>query len=156
MALDGLNDAVSKLGGKWVKCATKADGIIKGVIVAFEQRAKTFEGKVVNNRTTGEPRQEWVFTLQTEDREDAEDDGLRKLSCNESAQRAVATAIRASGKGAEEGGELLLTVTEDPPTDRDQAVYQARYTPPAKALGVPSGDGEASAASADADPFAGL
>lgn len=128
--LDELNEAAEQLGGRWVKINSKADGVLEGNIIAFEKREKFFEGKPVYRRGSIIPRYEWVFTLKVDGRDDEDDDGVRKFSANESCQRAIAAAIRESGQKAEEGGRLKIGVTEDPPSDRAQAVYRAKYTPP--------------------------
>lgn len=128
--LDQLNQAAESLGGKWLKLNRKEHGVIEGTLVDFEIRPKTFEGAPVLSRKTGDQRNEWVLTLRVDDRDDADDDGLRKLSLNESAQRALAAAIKESKAKAQVGGIVKLAVKTDPASDREQAEYQARYTPP--------------------------
>lgn len=134
--LDQLNTAAASLGCNWAKLRTREDGTIEGRVLAFEDREKSFEGSVVLNRKTGQPRREWVFTLDTGEEEPV------KLALNESGQRAVAAALREAGAKAKEGDTLKIDVKADPPSDREQAEYQARWTSAAAPLGVP----------ADADP----
>lgn len=131
MSIDALNEAVASAGGTWVKLRNLEDPAIEGVIVGFEKREKRNpDGDIIASRKTGKPRTEWVFTLQVDERDGEDDDGIRKLSCNESMQRAISEAIRASGKAAEEGGVLKVGVKADPEDSYSQADYQARYTPP--------------------------
>lgn len=132
MSMDALNEAVASVGGSWVKLRNSDDPPIEGTIVSFEKRDRTDpNGDVVYKRGTQTPRTEWVFTLQTGIRDSDEDDGVRKLPCNESMQRAISEAIKASGRPAEEGGTLKVGVASDPEDSFSQAEYKARYTPPA-------------------------
>lgn len=132
--LDQLNEATERAGGQWVKLNRREHGIIEGELLDFEVRPKTFEGKPVLNSKTGQQREEWVLTFRVDERTDSDDDGLRNMSLNESAQRALTTAIKESKVKAEVGGRIKATVTEDPATDREQATYKFRYTPPAPKL----------------------
>lgn len=135
MSMDALNEAVASVGGSWVKLRNSDDPPIEGTIVSFEKRNRTDpQGDVVYKRGTQTPRIEWVFTLQTDLRDGDEDDGIRKLPCNESMQRAISEAIKASGRPAEEGGTLKVGVASDPEDSFSQAEYRAKYTPPAKTI----------------------
>lgn len=130
MSLEALNEAVAAAGGTWAKLVSADDPPVEGRILEFEKRERrTPKGEVVLSKKTGKARIEWVFTLQTDERDGEDDDGIRKLSCNESMQRAIRDAIQASGKAAEEGGVLKVGFVgrED---EYSQADYQARYTPP--------------------------
>lgn len=131
--LDDLNQAAASMGGEWAKLRTTDDPPIEGKVVAFEVRDKTFEGAVVTNRKTGQPRQEWVFTLDTGNGEHT------KVSLNESAQRAVSAALKEAGATAKVGDTLKIGVAENPPSDREQATYRARWTSAPASLGVPAG-----------------
>lgn len=130
---DDVNALLDSTGGKWFKLRTKADGVLKGTILDLSVRGKTFEGQPVLNRKTGEQRQEVVVTLQTDLREDAEDDGIRNFGANEAAQRALAEAKRQAGAPLAVGGTLAITVEADPANDREQATYRAQYQPPSPA-----------------------
>lgn len=136
--LDDINQAIDSFGGQWVNLRTVSDGVLKGNIVSAESRGKTFEGAPVNSRKTGQQRTEWVFVLETDRRETDEDDGVRKFAANESAQRAIAKAVKDSGKKLEQGGTLAIVVTADPENDRDQAEYRAEYKAPAPSAPVAS------------------
>lgn len=131
MSIDALNDDIARGGGSWVKLRTKEDPPVEGVILAAEKRDRTDpEGNVVYKRGTQTPRTEWVFTLQTEQRDGDEDDGVRKVPCNEGAQIAVREAVKAGGGTLAIGGTLKIGVKEDPEDSYKQATYIARYTPP--------------------------
>lgn len=137
--LDDLNQAVATRGGRWIKIRTTDDPKIDGEILEFEQRDKTdLDGNVVVGKKSGKPRIEWLFTLKVDEREDDDDDGIRKVPANESMQGAIAKAIKESGHQAEVGGRLQIAVAKNPEDDYSQADYVARYTPPA--LAVPTDD----------------
>lgn len=132
MEMHELNRAATTSGGKWLKLRTKEDGSFEGALVAFEQRPRTdMDGNPVLKRGTDVPRIEWLLTLSvaTELREGPEDDGLRKLPCNEAMQSAISQAIKACGEPAKEGDHLKIAVSADPSTAMSQATYIARWTP---------------------------
>lgn len=139
--LDQLNQAAAGIGGKWVKLHTKADGTVEGVVVNFEIRDRTDpDGNVVYKKGTTTPRKEWLFILDTGEEEPV------KLPLNESGQRAVAAALKEAGVQAKAGDTLKIAVKEDPADSFSQATYQARWTPGAAPLDVPTG-------ADDSDPF---
>lgn len=144
MSLDALNSAAQSLGGSWVKLNDKNEHPpVEGEIVDFEIRDRTdMNGDIVYKKGTTTARKEWVITLRVDDSliDDPNDDGLRKLSLNESGQRAVAAAIKEAGVAAETGGVLKIGVAENAPDKFSQATYRARYTPPAKPLAIPADD----------------
>jgi hypothetical protein len=138
MSLDYINDQISSMGGRFVKPATKGD-MLKGEIVAAEERVKTFDGETVRNRKTGEPRKEWVFTLRYIDAKTvspdytekidgvrASDDQLCIFVANESAQRAIGKASKTSGVKLAVGATLAVAISEDPPSPTSQAEYVAQ------------------------------
>lgn len=130
MTLDALNNAVNRAGGTWLKLRTTQDPAVDGSIIDFEERDRRDpDGNVILSRKTNKPRLEWVITLQCEPEGD-DDDGVRKLAANESMQRAIADAIKASGKPAAIGGTLKVKVSEDPEDNYSQATYKAVYVPP--------------------------
>lgn len=141
MSLSDLNDLAARSGGTWVNLKQKGDKI-RGRMVDFENRPKTYEGEPVVSRKTGKQRYEFVFTLEipAEDGTGPDDDLLRKVSLNESGQRAVIKALKDTGAQAEIGGTWEIAVAADPATKTDQAEYVARYTPPTKTVDLPTGN----------------
>jgi len=132
MDLNELNRAATTSGGKWVKLRTKEDGSFEGTLVAFESRPRTdMENNVVMKRGTDTPRTEWLLTLSVPlaEREGPEDDGTRKMPCNEAMQSAISAAIKACGEPAKEGDTLKIAVSADPVDKMRQATYVARWTP---------------------------
>jgi hypothetical protein len=139
MSIDALNEAVASAGGTWAKLKAEGD-VIEGTIVEFEKRERrTPQGEIVLSKKTNKPRIEWVFTLQTDERDGDDDDGIRKLSCNESMQRAISEAIRDAGKPAEVSGTLKVGFLgrED---EYSQAEYRAKYTAPVKSVDIDTSD----------------
>jgi len=132
MDLNELNRAATTSGGKWVKLRTTEDPAFEGTLIAFETRPRTgMDGEIVMKRGTETPRIEWLLTVEVaaDVREGPEDDGLRKLPCNEAMQSAIGAAIKASGEEAKVGDTLKIGVSADPPTSMSQATYVARWTP---------------------------
>jgi hypothetical protein len=83
----------------------------------------------------GDPKKSIVITLQTDVREDDEDDGRRGLWLKFKSQQAVAEAVRAAGvRKIEVGGYLTCTYTHDdvkkPGQLKAVKLYSATYTPP--------------------------
>jgi hypothetical protein len=136
MSLDELNQEIASRGGRWVKLRNKGD-VIEGEILDFVRRDRTDpEGNIVYKRGTTQPRTEWVFTLATDLREEDDDDGVRRVPCNESAQGAVSRAVKESGAAVVLGGRLKLGVAKDPEGDFSQPEFIARYTPPTAAAEI--------------------
>ena len=134
--LDHLQEAAASIGGNWAHLKSTDDPDVEGKVLAFEIREATFEGALVKSRKTGAQRYEWVFTLDTGNGE------VTKISLNESGQRAVSVALKEAGSTAKVGDTLKIGVAEDPPSEREQATYRARWTPAPASLGVPADDGE--------------
>jgi len=138
MGLNDFNAMAKNSGGTWVSLRKQGDRIV-GELIDTEERDKTFEGAAVLSRKTGKPRKEIIVTLKVDDRNDEEDDGIRKVSANESMQRALIAAAKKVPFVA--GGRLAIEVTEDAPGDREQATYQAAFKAPARDLSPkPSAD----------------
>lgn len=134
--MSDINAAAEAFVGDWVKLTRKEHGAIEGRVISFEQRPMTFEGKPVENRTTGQQRTEWVFAVFQDDGETV------KFSLKEAGQRAVAEAIKDSGQPAKNGDRIKIAVKEDPEDDRSQPTYQCRWTPDATPLDVPVAEDE--------------
>lgn len=112
----------------------------------------------------GDPKMQLVVTLQTGQREDADDDGLRSLYVkgskkpgSRSMHDAVASAVRSSGaKGLEAGGTLTVTHDgEEPSSTRGfnpRKLYSAQYVAPDKAAQTGDFLGTAPAAPQQAQP----
>lgn len=129
-------------GGKSAKFEAVGDSIT-GVICAPPELRQQTDIKTGKPKTwdNGDPIMQLVVRLQTNEREDVEDDGVRNLYVaggfkRASLQKAVADAVRsAKASGLEVGGTLAVKFTgEEPPTERGMSpakLYAAKYTPPA-------------------------
>ncbi len=128
--LDQLNEDAQRSGGQWVKLHATGD-TISGVLLDAEKRGKTFEGAPVLSRKSGEQRIEYVLTIQTDERDPNidDDDGVRKVSANESMQRAVFDAIKKSGGKATPGCRIAIQVAEAAASTTEQARYTAAIKP---------------------------
>lgn len=129
---DDINAAAAAYAGNWVKMQSKADGAIEGIVLSFTVRDMTFEGDRLKSRKTGEQRKEWVFVVQPDGGGEAV-----KFSLKEAGQRAVAAAIKDSGKSAKVGDRLKIGVKKDKESDREQPEYQARWTSVDEPLSMP-------------------
>lgn len=129
MTIDALNDLPR--GGTWIKLRVKGDKITGKLLDAEFRNRTDLDGKPVMSRKTGNPRRELVLTIQCAS-EGPDDDGIRKVSLNESAQRAL-SAANPSGRW-ERNGDIYIAVTADPEGPMDQATYGAKYKAPAVSL----------------------
>lgn len=85
----------------------------------------------------GNPRMQVLVTLQTQLREDPEDNGIRTLVVKQSTglQAAIRDAVKATGaKGLEVGGTLTVTLTGEQPSSKGNPikVFSAQYQRPAQ------------------------
>lgn len=124
---------------KFTNPGDKVDGIITATEVTQQTDFKTGAPK---NWDDGKPMMQLVITLQTEDREDPDDDGIRRLFCKGSVKRpttlgAVRTAVTEAGvKELAVGGRLQVVYTGDGeksnPAMNAPKEYKAKYDPPAE------------------------
>jgi hypothetical protein len=131
-------------GGRSAKFEKVGDKV-SGFITKMEVRQQTdLEGnpRVWDN---GDPRMQLVVTLFTEESDDGDDDGVRKLYVKGQMTKAVQEAVRKSGRrGLEDDGRLVVKYERDePPAKKGYSptkVYVARYEPPQQT--VPDDDAE--------------
>ena len=122
-------------GGRTAKFPEKG-AKVTGYIQDMQVKQQTdFDSGAPLTWEDGKPRMELVVVLQTDERDDEEDDGVRKLYVKGQMQAAVADAVRKAGqRGLGIGGKLRVTYTsENEPTKRGrspQKVYEARYEAP--------------------------
>lgn len=125
MSIDEFNEQASRTGGKWVKLKTVGDEI-KGTLTAAEIVDRTdLDGSPILSRKSGKPRKVWRLTIQTDQREDGDDDGVRIFDANESAQSAIRPLLP-----LQPGGTILVRLTETAADSFSQATYQAGYKAP--------------------------
>ncbi len=92
--LDDFNQQASKpVGGRWAKLKDVGDKM-QGVLLSAEIRDRTDpEGNIVVGRKSGKPRNIWRLIIQTDLRDDTDDDGIRVFDANEAAQNAIRDAL---------------------------------------------------------------
>ncbi len=134
-------------GGRWTKFEQIGDKV-SGEILDLETRQATDINGTPKTFDNGDPIWEVIATLQTDEREDGDDDGKRKVAIGgsmkyASKRKAVTDAVRAAGATAiEVGGTLALAYTGDgESTQRGMSppkLFQAAYKAPV--AGVDLGD----------------
>lgn len=139
------DDFLMGAGGKSATFKVHGDAV-DGYVTHAERRQQTdFKTKALKFYDDGNPMWQLVVTLQTEDREDDEDDGLRKVYIRGQLTKAVQDAVRKAGeKGLREGGRLYVRYTGDaePVGNLDGAKqYFAKYLAPTVAV-EPNGASE--------------
>lgn len=151
-------------GGATAKFDAVGD-TITGIITATDVTAQTDigTGKILT-WDDGSTRMQLVVTLQTDLRDDEDDDGLRKLyvkgskkAGSQSLHDAVATAVRSVGaRSLEIGGKLTVSYIGDEPAKtrgfNDRKLYSGSYQAPDKAAAAAGFLGTEPAASPAAAP----
>ena len=134
------------LGGGGRSATFKNIGdVVEGTIAApptLRQQTDIDSGKP-KTWDNGDPVMQLVVQLQTNEREDPDDDGLRNLYVSggfkrASLQKAVADAVRnAKAKSLEVGGTLAVRFTGEEPSAtkgfNPAKLYAAKYEPPTNA-----------------------
>lgn len=145
MANDPVNDFLMGTGGRSASFK-EPKAMVWGEIVHTELRQQTnFDSGDLLFWDDGKPRMQLVITLQTEEREDDEDDGLRKLYAKGNMLKAIRTAVsKAGARGLSVGGKLAVQYTADgekPKRGFAPKIYGAKYEPPVEYVAVPDDDG---------------
>ncbi len=139
-------------GGHTAKFEDIGDGVEGVVLFADEVPQTDIEtGKPVL-WDDGKPRMQWVVDVQTANRDDDDDDGIRRVyakggkfeaasGTGTSLMVAIRDAVRAAGASAlEEGGTLKVRHTglgkKKTAAYAAPKLYQAKYDPPAKGVAV--------------------
>jgi hypothetical protein len=132
-------------GGKSAKFENVGD-VVEGTIAAPPELRQQTDIATGAPKTwdNGDPVQQLVVQLQTDAREDVDDDGIRNLYVaggfkRASLQKAIADAVKtAKAPGLAVGGHLAVKFTgEEPPQKKGFSpakLYAAKYTPPTDAF----------------------
>lgn len=134
MDFSELARGATSSNAKWVKLRSKEDGSVQGSVISYELRDRTdMDGNPVKVRGKEIIRQEGILTLMVPlaEREDLDDEGIRKLACNEAMRDAIRDALavlKASGEEPKQGDMLKIAVAQDRPNQMSQATYIARWT----------------------------
>ena len=113
MSFDQINDRIQTMGGRWAKLTHTGDKLVGTLLEADETERTDPDGDVVRSKKTGEPRKVWNLTLQTDERADSDDDGVRKFSANESCQGAIGKAVKEQGVRLGVGCTIKIGVTAE-------------------------------------------
>lgn len=137
----GFADANSLLSGPRQPIA-KFDNVgdsVTGTLVDAEVAPVTSPTGEAQLDKNGNPRQQIIYTLQTDER-DAEiddDNGQRRVFAKWAIQKAISTCLTDAGLskvGLQEGGKLTITHTGTTKASQrgysDIKLYEASYTPP--------------------------
>lgn len=141
-ATQDVNSLVMGSGGRSATFKVHGDQTW-GVIVHSELRQQTdFDTGELMFWQDGKPRMQAVFTLQTDEITDDEDDGMRKVYAKGQMLRAIQAAVlKAGAKGVADGGTLLVRYTGDAEPKRKgmsgEKQYFAKYQPPAHTTVLP-------------------
>lgn len=139
------NELLMSAGVKSAKFHTIGDTVSGEIIKPpTVQQMRDFESNEPLFYEDGNPKLQIVVTLQTDEHEDDEDDGIRNLYMKPVMQSAVRTALSKAGvRKLEVGGRLTVTYSEDRPNQNKRLkptkLFKASYIPPAKS---PNADGE--------------
>jgi hypothetical protein len=157
----GFSDANQLLSGPRQPIA-KFDSIgdtVTGTLVDAEVAPVTSPTGEVQYDKNGNPKQQIIYTLQTEERdpEIEDDDGKRRIFAKWAIQRAISTCLAEAGLakvGLQEGGTLSIKFSGTQKASQrgysDIKLYEATYVaPPARQLASPAG-GEVAAPAAAA------
>jgi hypothetical protein len=134
-------------GAKSAKFDNEGDKVV-GTILDMQVKQQT-DIKTGSPRTwdNGDPMMQLVVTLQTDARDDEDDDGQRTLYVKGQMQRAVQDAVRKAGaRGLAEGGRLgVKFVSTAEPKQRGfngAKQYAAQYEAPVVQVSADYGDDE--------------
>lgn len=153
---DSINNQVEHGGGRFIKLSETGD-VIVGTLIDIEERDKFFEGAPVLSKKSGKQRVEWVITLEVDERDGADDDGIRKVAANEGLQIELKNYLRDNNVRfpATWGGRLALAVKKGKPSATSPVEeWSVRYTPPSPADAINAA--VAAAPAPAANPLAGL
>ena len=124
-------------GGKSAKFPTIGT-TVEGTVVDFVTSQQTSIDGEPLTWDDGSPRWQIVVTLQTAEREDDADDGLRKMYCKGNLLTELKAAVKASGEKLAVGGVVKAQYHADGEAKRGYTapkLYKVRYTPaPARSV----------------------
>jgi hypothetical protein len=140
MSIDQLNaDLTRPRGGRWVKLTDPGDKIVGTLVDAEMTERRDLDGNVVLGKKSGKPRMIARLRIQTDERSDADDDGVRIFDGNEAAQQALREVAPLTI-----GSLIAVWVTEAAPDKWSQATFKASQKAAPKKVDMPD------------DPFEGL
>lgn len=130
--IDDVNNDIATGGGGYAKLQTKGT-VVEGILLDVTTRQMVYKGDIVKSKNTGQPRKEWVFTLETPD-------GNVKVSAREGVQIATRDALERAGVAKlEVGAKIRFEVTKDSVRGVSSAEVAVEYIPP-KFAALPTDD----------------
>lgn len=143
---DDVNSFLMGSGGRSASFKNIKD-MVWGEVIHSEVRQQTdFDSGELLFWSDGKPRLQLVISLQTEEREDEEDDGIRKVYAKGNMLKAIRAAIaKAGARGIAEGGRLAVQYTGDGPKPArgfPPKVYGAKYEAPIQSTPLPDEQNE--------------
>lgn len=130
---------------KGVKFANIGDSVTGTITQApYERQQTKFGTQDFDFWPNGEPKMQVLVPLQTDIRENPNDDGARTLYvASKNLKKAIGEAIRAANVGdVSMGGVLTVQYVGNDPASKNPAnpakLYQAQYTPPSTPLAAPA------------------
>jgi hypothetical protein len=141
-----VNDFLMGSGGRSASFKNEKD-MVWGDVVHSEVRQQTdFDSGELLFWNDGKPRLQLVISLQTEEQDDEEDDGVRKVYAKGNMLKAIRAAIaKAGARGIENGGKLAVQYVGDgpkPPRGFPPKLYGAKYEPPVYSTALPDDPGD--------------
>lgn len=139
MSWDDVNKALMGGGGRSASFKSHGDRVWGEIINLDRIQQRDFDSGELTwwDEEKTQPKMQIVVTLQTDDREDDEDDGVRKVYIKEPSQlrEAMRKAITQAGaKGVAHGGKFLVQYVSDGEPKRKgmsgQKQYFVRYQAP--------------------------
>lgn len=134
--MDSANDLLLGSGGKTAKFPEIGAKVVGTVLSADTSQQTDIDG-VPKFWDDGKPMMQVVVQLQTDNREDDEDDGVRKLYVKGNMHKAVQEVVRVH-RGLAVGGKLAVAYYADGEQKRKgysaPKLFKAQYTPPATSI----------------------
>lgn len=134
MSFADLNNTIRSKTSQWVNLRFVGDYVSGKIVADPVVRDQSYKGTVitVTNKESanfGKPRQEWVFTLETDEGKTV------KVGLKESAQSAIMAAL--NGRDIEMGGHIQLKVVAK--EDGRMPEFKAVYSSPTKSFPMDTG-----------------
>jgi hypothetical protein len=144
---DDINDFLFGSSGKAAKFENLGDMVVGVILDAKKTQQTSMEDNTPLTWQDGSPRMQLVVSLQTDQRDDDDDDGVRRVfakggtyevaeGAGTSMKAAIADAVKRAGTKFEDGGKLTVAYTGNgKKTNRGYTapkLFKAKYEPPSK------------------------
>ena len=130
MSYDDVNNALMGGGGRSAVFKKHGDRVWGEIINSSRMQQRDFDSGDLLTWDDGNPRMQIVISLQTDEREDDEDDGVRKVYIKEPSQLLAAmrqAVTKAGAKGIANGGKFLVQYVSDGEPKRKGMSGQKQY-----------------------------